>query len=145
ERFIVSFDPYRSRRLAYSFAVTVAGVRADWTHTDDDEHARDMSWDPVWSAATRVLADGWSVEMRIPWSQLRYPDRDDATWGVNFNRYDPDHDEDVFWIAVPRERTAWSSYMGELRGLRGLPRKMGIELLPYAVGSMSATEADGDL
>ncbi|KAB2899149.1 MAG: carbohydrate binding family 9 domain-containing protein, partial [Kofleriaceae bacterium] len=83
ERFIVSFDPYRTGRIAYSFAVTVAGVRADWIHTDDDEHTRDMSWDPVWSAATRVVADGWIAELRVPWSQLRYPERAGAVWGVN--------------------------------------------------------------
>ncbi len=145
ERFIVSFDPYRSGRLAYSFAVTVAGVRADWIHTDDDERARDMSWNPVWSAATQVLPDGWSCEMRLPWTQLRYPEHSDLPWGVNFNRYIPDRNEDSFWIAVPRERTAWASYMGELRGLSGLPRRVGLELLPYAATSLEFREDDGDL
>jgi hypothetical protein len=151
ERFIVSFDPYRTRRLAYSFAVTAAGVRADWIHTDDTERDRDMSWDPVWSAATRLEADGWSAELRIPWSQLRYPSasaaaaRGGAVWGVNFNRYDPDVNEDVFWIAVPRDRVAWSSYMGELRGLAGLPRRSGVELLPYLASSVSVRESDGEL
>ncbi len=144
ERFIVSFDPYRSGRLAYSFAVTVAGVRADWIHTDDDERARDSSWNPVWSAATQVLADGWSAELRVPWSQLRYPEHGAAAWGVNVNRYIPDRNEDSFWIAVPREHTAWASYMGELRGLSGLPRRVGVELLPYAVGSVAAAEDGGD-
>ncbi|HUQ05186.1 MAG TPA: DUF5916 domain-containing protein [Kofleriaceae bacterium] len=144
ERFIVSFDPYRTRRLAYSFAVTAAGVRADWIHTDDTEGDRDMSWDPVWSAATRLEADGWSAELRVPWSQLRYPDRAGAVWGVNFNRYDPDVNEDVFWIAVPRDRVAWSSYMGELHGLVGLPRRSGVELLPYISSSVRVAETDGD-
>lgn len=143
ERFIVSFDPYRSGRQAYSFAVTVAGVRADWIHTDDTEGARDLSWDPVWSAATRVLPDGWSAELRLPWTQLRYPAGSAAPWGVNFNRYIPDRNEDIFWIAVPRERTAWSSYMGELRGLSGLPRRAGVELFPYAAAALDLP-ADGD-
>ena len=145
ERFIVSLDPYRTGRLAYSFAVTVAGVRADWIHTDDDERARDLSWNPVWSAATRVVADGWIAELRVPWSQLRYPERANAVWGVNFNRYDPDVNEDVFWIAVPRERTAWASYMGELEGLTDLPRRGGVELLPYVAGSVSVAESAGEL
>lgn len=145
ERFIVSLDPFRSGRQAYSFAVTVAGVRADWIHTDDDEGARDLSWDPVWSAATRRLPDGWSAELRLPWTQLRYPAGDDRPWGVNFNRYVPDRNEDLFWLAVPRERTAWSSYMGELRGLRELPRRLGIELRPYAAAALAVAERDGDV
>ena len=147
ERFIVSLDPYRTGRLAYSFAVTVAGVRADWIHTDDNEFARDASWDPVWSASTRVLPDGWSAELRIPWTQLRYPlargDEAAPAWGINFNRYIPDRNEDIFWIAVPPERTAWASYMGELRGLAGLPRTAGIELLPYVVGSVAIGDPGG--
>ncbi len=55
ERFIVSLDPYRTRRFAYSFAVTAAGTRADWIHPADDERARDASWNPVWSAAVHRL------------------------------------------------------------------------------------------
>ncbi len=149
ERFIVSFDPYRTGRLAYSFAVTVAGVRADWIHTDDTEYARDGTWDPVWLAATEVLRDGWTAEMRIPWTQLRYPIAASSAgvpWGINFNRYIPDRNEDIFWIAVPPDRAAWSSYMGELRGLSDLPRTAGIELLPYLVGSVALDSAgDSDL
>ena len=56
ERFIVSIDPSHTRRLAYSFAVTARGVRADWIHTDDNEYDRDMSWDPVWIAKATILA-----------------------------------------------------------------------------------------
>src|ERR1700733_2819691 len=66
ERFIVSIDPSNTKRLAYSFAVTARSVRADWIHTDDSEGARDNSWNPVWIAQARILADGWSAEMAIP-------------------------------------------------------------------------------
>ncbi|HVK72666.1 MAG TPA: DUF5916 domain-containing protein [Kofleriaceae bacterium] len=144
ERFIVSLDPYRTGRIAYSFAVTVAGVRADWIHTDDSEYERDASWNPVWSAATRVHAGGWTAELRIPWSQLRYPRDGARPWGINFNRYEPDHNEDVFWIVVPRERTGWASYMGELRGLERPPRQLGLELVPYVAASLGVVD-DGDL
>jgi len=135
ERFIVSFDPYRSRRTAYSFAVTAAGVRADWIHTDDDERARDDSWDPVWNAAVGVGADAWTCEMRIPWSQLRYPGESTPVWGVDFNRYTPRSREDDFWIVVPKDVTAWSSYFGELRGLEVAPR-LRLELLPYVTSAV---------
>ncbi len=144
ERFIVSVDPYRTGRIAYSFAVTVAGVRADWIHTDDSEYDRDASWNPVWSAVTRVRPDGWTAELRIPWPQLRYPRQGAQPWGINFNRYLPGRNEDLFWIVVPRARTGWASYMGELRGLDQLPRRLGIELLPYLAASLRVVE-DGEL
>ena len=47
ERFIVSIDPSHTKRIAFSFAVTAAGVRADWIHADDTEGDRDASWNPV--------------------------------------------------------------------------------------------------
>src|SRR5687768_4145015 len=50
ERMIVSIDPSNTRRIAYSFASTARGVRADWIHTDDAEFRRDHSWNPVWVA-----------------------------------------------------------------------------------------------
>ena len=69
----MSIDPSHTHRLAYSFAVTARGVRADWIHTDDSEFKRDLSWNPVWIAKAEIVADGWTAEMAIPLSQLRLP------------------------------------------------------------------------
>src|ERR1044071_2272258 len=85
ERFIVSIDPSHSRRVAYSFAVTAAGVRADWIHTDDTEGARDATWNPVWRARTAIVADGWTAELAMPLSPLRPPPGPPPTRGVNLN------------------------------------------------------------
>ena len=89
ERFIVSIDPSHTRRLAYSFAVTAAGVRADWIHTDDTEYAARCVVEPGVVAATTILADGWTAEMAIPLSQLRLPRDARRSWGIDFNWYIP--------------------------------------------------------
>jgi hypothetical protein len=141
ERFIVSIDPTHTRRLAYSFAVTARGVRADWLHTDDTEGDRDMSWNPVWVAKTQLLPDGWSAELAIPLSQVRLPREPAERWGINFNWYLPRRNEDVFWRAVPKDRTAWASYFGELVGLPPLHPGLNLELLPYVAARGSVNEA----
>jgi hypothetical protein len=141
ERFIVSIDPTHTKRLAYSFAVTARGVRADWIHTDDTEGDRDMSWNPVWVAKTELLPDGWSAEMAIPLSQVRLPREPAERWGINFNWYLPRRNEDVFWRAVPKDRTAWASYFGELVALPALHPGLNLELLPYVAARGSADEA----
>ncbi len=141
ERFIISLDPARTKRLAYSFAVTAAGVRADWIHTDDDEGARDLSWDPVWVAKSVILDDGWSTEMAIPLSQLRLPRTPAKSWGVNFDWYIPNRNEDVFWRAVPPDRTAWSSYFGELTELPPVSPGIALELMPYLSTQLAVDEA----
>ncbi|CAN5727681.1 hypothetical protein BH11MYX1_BH11MYX1_15580 [soil metagenome] len=141
ERFIVSIDPTHTKRLAYSFAVTARGVRADWIHTDDSEGERDLSWNPVWIAKTDLLPDGWSVEMAIPLSQVHLPREPAERWGINFNWYLPRRNEDVFWRAVPKDRTAWASYFGELVALPPLHPGLNLELLPYVAARGSVDEA----
>ena len=131
ERFVVSLDPSNTRRTAYSFALTARGVRADWKHTDDSEGARDYSWDPVWIGKSKILADGWSVEMAIPLSQLRLPRIAATSWGIDFNWYIPRTSEDVYWRAVPLDRRAWASYFGALTDLPPVHSGLNLELLPY--------------
>ncbi len=142
ERIIVSLDPYRTGRIAYSFAVTAAGVRADWIHTDDSERTRDSSWNPVWRAQVVVDDHGWTAEMRIPFSQLRFPDDPTPVWGINLNRFIPRTREDDFWVVVPKDRTGWSSYFGELRGLARLRPRLRLEVLPYLSGALGVRSAE---
>src|SRR5689334_21643191 len=144
ERFIVSLDRSHTGRLAYSFSVTAAGVHADWIHTDDTEGARDPTWNPVWRASTRILANGWTAELALPLSQLRLPATPQATWGINFNWYVPRRNEDVFWRAVPPDRTAWASWFGELTELPRIERRLGFELLPYATSRLTIDESPTD-
>ncbi|HTR51448.1 MAG TPA: DUF5916 domain-containing protein [Kofleriaceae bacterium] len=131
ERFIVSLDPSHTKRIAYSFALTARGVRSDWIHTDDDEGARDYSWNPVWTGKAQLLADGWSVEMAIPLAQLRLPHEPASSWGIDFDWYVPRRSEDVFWIPVPLDKIGWSSYFGELVDLPPVRPGVHLELLPY--------------
>lgn len=141
ERIIVSLDTFRDQRTAYSFAVTAAGVRADWIHPDDSEFSRDSSYDPVWEAETVVSDDRWTAEMRIPFSQLRFPNADVHPWRVNVNRYIPHLYEDIFWIAVPKDKTAWSSYFGEIDGIAEIDKPRRLEILLYAAGDTTLTSA----
>jgi hypothetical protein len=144
ERIIVSIDPFLDRRTAYSFAVTAAGVRVDWYHPDDNAFSRDPSYNPVWEARTHIGDDGWTAEMRIPFSQLRFPERDSHAWGINLNRYRPQDNEDVFWIVVPKNTVAWSSHFGELVGIEHIESTSRIEALPYIAGDATFDSVEGD-
>ena len=134
EHLIISLDAYRDRHTAYSFAVTASGVRGDYYYPRDDENATDASFDPVWDARAVRDSLGWTAEMRIPFNQLRFNAADVQTWGVNFDRWIPSTNEDIFWIPVPSNVTAWSSRMGVLEGISGIQPSRRIELLPYVAG-----------
>src|SRR5688572_2324135 len=143
EHIWISLDSYRDRRTAYSFGVTASGVRGDWYHPGDNETNIDMSFDPVWEAASDITSDGWTSEMRIPFSQLRFNAADIQTWGLNIDYWTPSTNEDVFWIPVPRNATGWSSRMGTLAGIRGIKPSRRIELMPY-VASDATMNGDRD-
>lgn len=131
EHIWISLDSYRDRRTAYSFGVTASGVRGDWYHPSDHETNIDMSFDPVWEAHADINATGWTAEMRIPFSQLRFNSADVQTWGLNIDYWTPSTNEDVFWIPVPRNSTGWSSRMGTLSGIEGIKPARRVEIVPY--------------
>jgi len=135
----VSFDTYHDRRTAYSFGVTASGVRMDWYHPSDNEFDLDAGFNPVWEAKAIIDSLGWTTEMRIPFSQLRFTDQPVQTWGFNADHWNPAISEDVFWIPVPTNRTGWSSYMGELVGIEGIKPTRRLELLPYAASDARVT------
>jgi nuclear transport factor 2 (NTF2) superfamily protein len=138
ERLILSFDTFRDRRTAVSFAVTAAGVRADWYHTDDFEFSRDYSFNPVWTARTAIGPTGWTAEIRIPFTQMRFADGRGQAWGINVNRYVPHRNEDIYWVAVPRGESAWASYFGEIEGLEDVRQPLRLEVVPYATADVTA-------
>ena len=139
EHLWVSFDTYHDRRTAYSFGVTASGVRMDWYHGTDNETDIDPGFDPVWEGKAVIDSLGWTTEMRIPFSQLRFTDLPAQVWGFNADHWNPATSEDVFWIPVPSNRTGWSSYMGELVGIEGIKPTRRLELTPYAAGNSTLT------
>lgn len=140
EQFIVTIDTYHDRRTGYGFGVNTSGVRFDRYNPEDDEYVRDYSFDPVWEAKTSRDEHGWMVEMRIPFSQLRFIDREQQVFGINFNRWIPDRNEDVYWVYVPRNETGWASYFGQLVGIEGIKPSRRLELLPYVAGGGEFTD-----
>ncbi len=137
----VFLDTFHDRRTAYAFVVTAAGVRVDWYHAQDNEFRRDGTFNPVWLARTNIDSEGWTAEMKIPFSQLRFNDVDQQTWGLNVERWIPAKNEDIFWTYVPRDETGWSSHFGTLTGVQGIKPSRRMELLPYVASDTRFTSS----
>lgn len=140
EHIWISLDTYRDRRTAYSFAIAASGVRGDWYHPSDNEYDIDTGFDPVWQASASIDATGWTAEMRIPFSQLRFNEADEQEWGLNFDFWAPSRSEDVFWIPVPKKESGWSSWMGTLRGIRGIRPTRRLEVMPYVASASTVND-----
>ncbi len=135
EKFTITFDPQMDRRTAVGFGVSVAGVRSDFRHTqDDDMRGRESQYDPVWTAATREDSSGWTAELRIPFSQLRFPKAVRQRWGMQIDRWMPDKNEDIQWAMISPRETGYVSRFGTLEGLDDISPTRPVEFLPYVAG-----------
>jgi len=139
----VELDTFLDRRTAYMFGVTASGVRLDHFHPTDDESDIDEQFEPVWEAKTSEAADGWTAELWIPFSQLRFNEQAERVWGLNVKRWRPQLNEQDYWIVIGRTQRGWASRFGMLRGIDGLESKSRLELLPYAASSTTMTANPG--
>ena len=135
----IELDTYLDRRTAYAFGVTAAGARLDHFHPTDDENNDDEEFDPVWQARTVVTEDGWTAELRIPFSQLRFNARDEHVWGLNIKRYVPQTEEESFWALVGLTESGWASRFGDLHGIGDVSPPLRLEVAPYIGGSSRIT------
>ena len=127
----VNLDSYHDHRTSFGFGVSAAGVRLDMARADD-QASGDLTWDPVWDAATRRDSLGWTAEMRIPLSQLRFPSAPVQVWGVNLRRWIQRKAETSEFGWSSQTDAGFASWFGHLHGLRDLPQPRRLELLPYA-------------
>ena len=139
----IELDTYLDRRTAYMFGVTASGVRLDHFHPTDNETDIDTQFDPVWQAKTSVDDHGWTAELWIPFSQLRFNDQPERVWGLNVKRWRPTLNEQDYWVVIGRTATGWASRFGDLRGIEGVEPKERLEVLPY-VSSSSRMTGDRD-
>ncbi len=131
----IELDTYLDRRTAYMFGVTAPGVRLDHFHPSDNEDDTDTQFEPVWRAKTSIDSHGWTAELWIPFSQLRFIDTPERVWGLNIKRWRPSLNEEDYWVVIGRTERGWSSRFGDLRGIEGVTPKARLELLPYVSGS----------
>lgn len=129
--FIFAVDPYYDRRSGYQFAVNPAGSIVDWTLYNDEWN--DTTWDGVWEWKALIDEEGWTVEIRIPYNQLRFPKKEEYVWGVNFRRVIKRKNEEICFVWVPKEDSGYVSRFAKLLGIQGIRPGRHIEFLPYSV------------
>ena len=130
----VAIDSYYDRRTAYMFQVNAAGVQRDQILFDDT--SSDDSWDAVWTSDVAMTATGWTAELRIPLSQLRFPHVPAQHWGIQIVRKIGRTQEEDSWSRWPRTSDQVVSKFGVVDGIHGIPPSRRLELLPYASGGI---------
>jgi len=132
DEFQLMLDTYHDRRTSFLFAVSSSGVQRDAV-AGDDGNDFDQSWDAVWQSATSLDSLGWTVEMRIPFSQLRFAQATSPVWGVRFVRWIQRKNELALFPFVAKTESGVASRFAQLVGLRDLNDARRLEILPYTV------------
>lgn len=130
----IDIDSYFDKRTSFGFFVNAAGVKLDQV-TSNNGMAEDKTWDPNWYVATGINAEGWTAEMRIPLSQLRFSEKENRVWGIEVVRSIFRKDEMSLWQPIPRTAPGSVYLYGELTGINDVKPKRQIDLTPYAVAS----------
>ncbi|MDZ7372232.1 MAG: carbohydrate binding family 9 domain-containing protein [candidate division KSB1 bacterium] len=125
----VCFDSYFDHRTGFEFDLTAGGSKIDLILTNE---GWDTSWDAVWDGKTAFEDSAWTAEFRIPLSQLRYANKPEQVWGLHAWRWINRLQEEDQWALIPRDTPGRMYDIGELHGIRDLPKNRRIELLPYA-------------
>ncbi|TSA21263.1 hypothetical protein D4R75_06320 [bacterium] len=123
-------DPYHDRRSGFYFNLSAAGTMQDGTLYNDDWD--DDSWDGVWEGRARIGKDGWTAEMRIPFSQLRFHPAEKYVWGANFSRSIGRAIEKDYLVYTPQKESGFVSRFIDVIGIEKIAPPMNIEVLPYA-------------
>ena len=131
-------DGLSDQRSAFYFRANSNGALWDGEHINNE--SGNEEWDGVWDARTQINADGWTVEMFIPWATLRYP-KDVTQMGMNFRRFLPRTNEELLWRAWRRtEGLRFLEKEGTITGFTNLPPRARAELRPYVLAQVENAE-----
>jgi len=129
DRFTVFIDPYHDKRSGFYFGITAAGTLHDGTLFNDDWD--DDSWDGVWDGKVTRDSLGWTAELRIPYSQLRFVKQAEYVWGINFRRDIARKNEYDFLVYTPKNGSGFVSRFPDLVGIASIEPPRRLEVMPY--------------
>ncbi|WP_375326166.1 DUF5916 domain-containing protein [Flagellimonas sp. GZD32] len=136
-----NIDSYFDKRTAFSFSITAAGVKGD-EFVSNNGNNWDASWNPIWYVKTHIDDEGWTAELRIPLSQLKFGNEEEQVWGLQSTRRYFRNEERSLWQRKPVDQPGWVSEFGELHGLKNIQPQKQLEIQPYTVAKTETYEAE---
>ena len=130
DQFRLVFDTYNTQQDAFDFTVTASGVQGDSRFSDGNFNA-------VWESKTKITSEGWTVEIKIPYSALRFPVTDEHIWGFQITRKTIRNGKFDQWALTPRGVNNPLKYWGILKGINNIKAPVRLSLTPFITGVAS--------
>ncbi|WET04459.1 DUF5916 domain-containing protein [Flavobacterium sp. YJ01] len=137
--FGVFINGFNDGQQDFMFYVSAADVQGDCIMTD--ANGEDYSWDAVWISKASLTENGWIVEIKIPYSALRFSPENKQTWGINFFREIKRERYKYTWNFVDGKIGSFTQQAGILQGIENIKPPTRLFLMPYASYYLNA--ADG--
>lgn len=136
--FAVILDPYQDGLNGSGFIVSAAGVQFDTKYSATGGGggrvlSGDSNWDAVWESKTRYTEEGWAVEMKIPYSAIRFPKVEEQIWNINFARMVRRSREQSYWNEVKPEIRGLLNQSGKLTGIENIKSPVRLSATPFFV------------
>lgn len=141
DRVTIILDSYNDKRTAFAFTVSAAGVKND-EFVSENGNNFDDSWNPIWYAASNLDEEGWTAEMKIPFSQLKFGNAREQLWGLNIARTIFRLDELSVWQRIPQNSPGFVSEFGKLHGLLNIIPQKQLEIQPFIVTQLDTYPAE---
>jgi hypothetical protein len=135
-------DSRNDGKTAQMFLANASGLRYD--AISSDVSGEDNSPDWFWDTAGRITERGWTLEIRVPFSSLRYARSPSPTWGILLYRnYPRERHYQFFSSRLPRDVNCFICNCGKLTGLQDLPRGSHLVVAPFATTQRTAFSTNG--
>jgi len=136
ETFFVTLNTYNDYLNFFGFQITSAGTVGD-VYSSGSIESDDFLYDTVFDAKTHISSDGWSVEMAIPYSAIRFPEKEEQLWGLNFGRKIQSLDETFVWSPVNVNELEYHESNGTLTGIKNISPPVRLFFYPYVQSSIN--------
>ena len=137
----IGIDSNNDKINAFMFGLSSAGTQKDVFASNNGEN-EDESWNAIWYSKTKVDDEGWNAELKIPFSQLRFKNQDNQTWGFNIMRIDFKNNEQSLWDRVPAGSAGWISESGEIEGISKITNRLNYEIKPFSLVEYNSYETE---
>lgn len=128
----VIFDTYNDKLNGFEYFVTPLGEQMDARQAPNPTgESEDFGWNAVWESACKIHADGWTFEMFIPYSAIRFGKNKVQDWGLNIVRRRQKSGEQLFWQAIDPTVNGFMTQEGMLLGLENIKPPLRLQFSPY--------------
>ena len=136
EKFLVSIDTYDNTKERFTFFVSSSGGLIDGLNTGEfDEEG--LRYNTLFDAKVQKNDSGWSTEIVIPYSALRFPNKKNHNWGINFGRNIKDFEETYVWSPVDERILNYHESLGLVKNIKEINPPTRLFLYPYVQSAVN--------